>query len=253
MDWHDVTTCNHCGGTDFKLYMESKVPKWYEDRPMRLIECTACGYVPVSPRPDRMQLYRNYLAAADNVKQLVEKKLNRPNVREIHRQHVETAQKHLGRKAQTLYDMGCGAGTVMMGARELGIVASGNDVNKASIDMLKEDGFDAHLGFTKDLDLPSDAYDIVMNFDYLEHSYEPLDDLKTCFRITKPGGILYLKTLYLGCPDHVEKGEAWQLFGPGHFSFFRPDALNSMIASAGYKVELSKPAHLITVVARKPR
>ncbi|MDX2287571.1 MAG: class I SAM-dependent methyltransferase [Hyphomicrobiaceae bacterium] len=251
MDWYDVTSCNHCGGTDFKLYMESSVPTWYAGRPMRLIECTKCGYVPVSPRPDPIFLYRNYISGGPKQRELLQKKLDRPNVLEVHRTHVETAQKYLGRKAKTLYDMGCGAGTVMMGARDLGIEAAGNDVNKVSVDMLREMGLDAKHGFTKDLDLPADAYDIVMNFDYLEHSYEPFDDLKTCYRITRPGGILYLKTLYLGCPDHVAKGEAWHLLGQGHFSFFTADALKAMIKNAGFKLESVKAGGLITVVARK--
>lgn len=221
MEWSDVDNCNFCGSSRFDVYIESGVPTWYAGRKFRLLKCKECGFVPASPRPDPFALYRNYLAGADNAKALIQKKLDRPNVRQAHRLIVETAARYLERKGKRLYDMGCGAGTVMTEAKAIGIEPDGNDVNKCGIDMLREMGLHARHGFTNELDLPSNAYDVVANLDYLEHAYVPFNDLRTCARILAPRGILYLKTLYLGSPAHWIRGEGWKMFGQGHFSFFR--------------------------------
>jgi len=149
--------------------------------------------------------------------------------------------------------MGCGAGTTLMEAQALGIEAWGNDINKAAVDMLNQKGLHVLHGLSKDIDLPADYFDVVLNFDYLEHSFTPLEDLRKCYDASKPGGILYLKTLYLGSPQHKRKGEAWHLFCPGHFHFFTPDVLQSMIESVGYELVDVELDELIFVVARRPK
>ncbi len=252
MQWNEVAACNNCGATGSKLYLESSAPRWYEGRALRLVECTDCGLVRVSPRPDRQELYRDYLAGGPEAQDAVQRKLDRKNVHDVHRKHVDTAITALGRTPELLYDMGCGAGTVMTAAREMGLVAEGNDINKAAVDRLREDGFHALHGFTDELDLPSERYDVVINFDYLEHSYLPKEDLATCLRILRPGGIMYVKTLYLGCPAHVEKGERWQLFGIGHFHFFSSDLLCTMIRNAGFEIVDVSLGQLVFIIARRP-
>lgn len=182
----------------------------------------------------------------------MKEKLARRNVHRYHLEEVELAIKYLGYQPKRLYDMGCGAGTVMMGAKELGIEAYGNDVNKASIDMLNEMGFNAQHGFTKDVAMPNVPMDIVINFDYLEHTYTPFEDLQQCFDLLKPGGFMHLKTLYLDCPEHKKNGAAWNLFGLGHFYFFTEDVLKTMIEKSGFDIIHAKTDEMISVYARKP-
>ena len=214
--------------------------------------CNTCGLVRVSPRPDLHELYAGYIEAGHGAAEAVQRKLDRKNVRSIHRTHVKTAIAACTTKPLKLFDMGCGAGTMLMEAKELGLEAWGNEVNKAAVDLLNGMGFNVWHGFTFELDLPVSQFDIVTNFDYLEHSYTPLEDLKTCFEISKPGGILYLKTLYLDCPAHKEKGENWQLFGLGHFHFFSVDVLKKMVESVGYKIKDVRVGGLVFILAERP-
>lgn len=258
MHWHNVDACDLCGGESFRPYAEipSQHPetgavRWYDGRPIELAECQSCGLVCVSPRPDLRELYEGYIAGSSNAADAVKRKRERKNVGEIHRKHIETAIGYLGRPAARLFDMGCGAGTTLLEARKLGLDAEGNEINKASVDLLTSEGFKAYHGFTQDLDLPLASFDIVINFDYLEHSYTPLEDLRTCHKLLNPGGVLYLKTLYLGCPAHVEKGNNWQLFGPGHFHFFTPTVLRKMVETAGFEILDVKAGQLIFVAARR--
>lgn len=247
MHWIAADKYNFCKNTASSLYLISDIPHWYAGRPMELHQCDACGLVRASPRPDPLELYRNYLNASESARIITDRKLNRPNVRLRHRAAIEEAISYADREVDSLYDMGCGAGTIMMEARDMGLVAEGNDVNKASIEMLSSLGLKAYLGFSKDVN-PGRTYDIVTNLDYLEHSYEPFDDLNTCYRILNTGGVLYLKTLYLGCPNHVRDGEGWNLFGNGHFHYFFPDTLREMVIAAGFEIAEFKLAALVTVI-----
>jgi SAM-dependent methyltransferase len=250
LTWEDVLVCNFCGGARRSPYLKSRVPHWYEGRPLRLVACRSCGLVFAAPRPVARQGHESSRNGGDGGREAYERKLLRPNVAKVHRRHVERALAQLGRPARSLFDMGCGAGTVLHAARALGLEASGNDINHYAIERLREAGFPAVHGFTSELQLTG-QYDIVTNFDYLEHTHTPFDDLKTCFELLAPDGILYLKTLYLGSADHRRDGEGWKLFGPGHFHFFFPEVLLAMIREAGFMVEHVETPQLIFVLARK--
>ena len=251
MDWEEAT-CDFCGSGKRRIYLKSRVPGWYEGRPLRLVECRSCGLVYASPRPVWSQLYAGHLAGNEDARALYARKLARPNVRAIHRKHVEDVVQLYGRRPDSLFDMGCGAGTLMEAARDQGIEASGNDINAVSVGILRDQGFDVRLGRTREMDTGR-KFDIVVCFDYLEHTYEPLADLRVCRDILKEDGFLYLKTLFLGSKDHRRLGESWQLFGIGHFHFFPLDVLVAMVAAAGFRLEYLKTTGLVFVGARKGR
>jgi len=250
--WEEVATCNFCGSADRRLYMESHVPKWYRRQPLKLEECMECGLVRASPRPTLNMLHGDYLAGGPASLRAIKHKMKRPLIRQYHRLEIKRAAKSLGHRPARLFDMGCGAGTTLMEAQALGIEAWGNDINRAGVDMLNAMGCHALHGFSSEIELPSQHFDIVLNFDYLEHSYTPLEDLRRCFEITKPGGILSLKTIYLGCPDHQRFGEHWDMFGAGHFHYFTEDSLPSMVESVGYDIVKILLGNLVFIVAQRP-
>lgn len=248
--WQTVLACNYCSSDSYTLYLRSPVPSWYKKQPLELVQCTSCGLVRALYRPDPDILYQRFLAAHDTAQIAVERKLNRPNVDLQHERAVERAMKHVESPTR-LFDMGCGAGTVMEAAKRIGLEAEGNDINLAGVERLRELGFTAYHGFTSRLELPSESFDIVINFDYLEHSFEPYEDLLTCYDLLRDGGVIYLKTLYLDCPDHILKDDGYQLFGQGHFHYFFPRTLCSMLNRAGFEILELQLGGLINVIARK--
>ncbi|USG62807.1 class I SAM-dependent methyltransferase [Sneathiella marina] len=249
--WENVKQCNYCGKSDFFLFMRSTEPHWTGDEPLTMMECKNCGLVFASPRPNATQFNKNYLVGDEKARAVLERKRNRPNVRALHLNHVKKALEFHDNKATSLFDMGCGAGTIMEAAKELGLDAEGNDINLAAINELRELGFNAYHGFTNQLELPKNNFDIVINFDYLEHSYNPYEDLKTCNEILKMGGLLSLKTLYLDCPDHILKSDRYQLFRACHYHYFSARNLASMVYKAGFEILELNCNNLIFIIARK--
>lgn len=251
MRWENVKACEFCGSTLATPSFSSFVPNWYANRPLRLVRCEECELIRASPRPNARDLYKNYMRGSDKAREITMRKRERRNIDLHHRRALEKAISFAKRKVERVFDVGCGAGTLMIQARALGLEAEGNDLNRAAIEELQSMGFKAHLAFTKDLVIDK-KFDVVMNLDYLEHSYTPMRDLRLNFDMLNEGGVLYLKTLYLGSPDHVADGAAWSLLGNGHFHYFLPDTLVKMIEAAGFEVVMTEMKQLALVIARKP-
>ena len=249
MRWQEIQECNFCGGRDAQPFLSINTSNWYDYRLLTLSKCGGCQLVRATPRPERHDLYRRHLVGTSNILNLVRKRMSRPNIIAVHRRAVEEAVRIARRPVRKLYDMGCGAGTALMGARLLGIEGEGNDVNKISVKMLTELGFQVRHGFTCQLDFSGMIFDVVLALEYFEQTYEPFEDLKRCYELLHPGGVLYARTLYLDCPDHQASGEAWPMFGAGHFYYYYPETLRMMVQAAGFKIMELKLGAMATLVA----
>jgi SAM-dependent methyltransferase len=236
MRWETVQDCNFCGSAGTRSYLKLTTSNWYDNQPLNLEECTSCRLVRATPRPERRDLYRGHLLGTVRALQHVRRRMTRPNIVANHRRLLENAAQFAKRPLRTVYEMGCGAGTILMSARTLGMEGEGNDVNLVAVKMLQELGFKVRHGFTKELDFHEMSYDGVVAFNYLEESYEPFEDLRRSYDLLKPGGVAYIRSLYLGCPEHRAAGEAWKIFGAGYFHYYYPETLRSMIEAAGLKI-----------------
>ncbi|MEL6660905.1 MAG: class I SAM-dependent methyltransferase [Bacteroidota bacterium] len=197
-------------------------------------------------------MYKNMMAGGEFAQRIMKRKLERPKVFDIHRKIVRQAMNHYLGEPKSLYDVGFGAGSIMMVAREEGIESvGGNDLNGHAAKVLQDQGYDAVCAFTQDLCVTK-QYDIITCLDYLEHSYTPSADLKFMYELLNDNGILFLKTLYLDSPKHKDMGVSWPLFGQGHFHFFWPDVLKDMFTETGFEILECKSAALITIIAKKP-
>lgn len=255
VQWEDVSKCNFCGGEAFSEYLNSTKPLWFDGRPLILCRCDNCDLVFANPRPTRVDANEEYLAGDELAVEAIERKNARNNVYAIHRKVIATATEHLGRKPLALYDMGFGSGSLLEVAKEEGLEAWGNEVNKAAVDRLRSMGINALFGFTGDVDAPTGHFDIVTNLDYIEHTYQPMDDLRECHRLAAPGGILYLKTLYLDCAAHLMAEDSWHLLGrpsgESHLHYFWPRVIRDMVVKAGFTVLDIQIGQLISIIARR--
>jgi SAM-dependent methyltransferase len=86
------------------------------------------------------------------------------------------------------------------------------------------------------LDLPEASFDLVYGIHVVEHLSDPAAVLRTCRRVLRPGGLLYLMT-----PNADSMGlrlfrEAWwNLEDPTHVRFFTPRSISTMLRTAGFE------------------
>ena len=100
-----------------------------------------------------------------------------------------------------------------------------------------------------DVELEPEAFDAVTMWDYIEHSTDPLGDLRRAARVLRPGGLLLISTGDAGSVVARASGPRWHLLTPRHHNFFfTRDSLERALRTAGFSVRgTAYPSNLYSV------
>jgi predicted SAM-dependent methyltransferase len=92
---------------------------------------------------------------------------------------------------------------------------------------------------------PSNSFDAVTMRHVIEHIYEPLELLKECHRILKPGGSLVIETPNMESLSSRYFQDYWRgLEPPRHLHLFNLASLKSIAISAGFQIESLRSSSL---------
>ena len=131
-------------------------------------------------------------------------------------------------------EVGCGSGLLLQRLQDLGWWAEGQDVDP-SAGSFSGDGIVVHIGELNTLDLPSGSYDAIVMNHVIEHVHTPVELLRECYRLVKPGGILVITTPNIQSYGHRIFRDAWSgLDPPRHLHIFSIKSLTSLVGSAGW-------------------
>ncbi len=104
------------------------------------------------------------------------------------------ALSHIGADDKVL-DVGCGEGNFLAKAKAIASSVSGIELNKQAARIAEAKGIRMYEELLGDHAM-ADHYDVVTSFQVLEHVPDPLDFIKGCIRVLRPGG-----TLLIGVPN----------------------------------------------------
>jgi 2-polyprenyl-3-methyl-5-hydroxy-6-metoxy-1,4-benzoquinol methylase len=143
-----------------------------------------------------------------------------------------------------LLDVGCGPGLLLDEARERGYETTGLELSRASAaharDALGLDVRELALeDFADDGDPP--GFDVVMLADVIEHLDDPVDGIRRCAALLRPGGVLCVVT-----PDPSSRtarvaGRRWWGYVPAHTCLLPRRTLRELLAAAGVVVSTDVP------------
>jgi SAM-dependent methyltransferase len=110
-----------------------------------------------------------------------------------------------------------------------------------------------------DQHVPAASFDVVTQFGYIEHEWNPMAGLGSAFRVLKPGGVTVIKTPNFASWNRRSMGLDWCGFHiPAHCNYFTPDTLADMLKRAGFE-PLRRPlldrlptSDSLWMAARKP-
>ena len=229
--------CNNCGSAGQETLYEFDLGL---SEPAKLVRCTDCGLIYLSPRPGPGEIGdfypKNY---QENMLELIARAKKSPAMRlgfDMIRRRRTPKLISSGR----LLDVGCSNGAYLAALRERGWEVEGVEMDEhAASYAANERGLKVTRGDAESAlrTLDSDRFSVVTMWHLLEHLFDPLEALKQVRRVLKPGGVLMLEVPDISAPPAAWFKKNWfPLDIPRHLYHFSPETLREMLAKAGLKL-----------------
>jgi SAM-dependent methyltransferase len=247
--------CMLCGTSGAVLYGELRDRQYSAPGVWQLQQCgnSRCGLIWLDPEPDDEQmalLYRGYYTHGDSGAQrgllpraahalryafrLISATAMRatPIIRERKRFQSLFLEDE---KPGDLLEVGCGAGKRLPLFHGLGWRVTGQEIDAAAAAEARRTGAaEVYIGPVADLAARGSRFDAVVMNHVLEHVRHPVDFLRTCLAMLRPGGTLVCVTPNARSWGHRIFGLNWMaLEPPRHLTIFTPSTLRIAAGMAG--------------------
>ncbi len=135
----------------------------------------------------------------------------------------------------TLLDVGCGNGSFLLTARDLGYVATGLEPDEDAVRRARAAGLDVRLGVLPESGLQENSFDHVCLNHVFEHLHKPREAAREILRLLRPGGRVWLSQPNLGAIGLQVFGASWRgLEAPRHLSLYTHGSLMRLLCEAGF-------------------
>lgn len=232
-------SCRICGA---KTRSAGTVYGRYSHRDYSLAQCEECGYAFVTdPWMDFAAIYDERYYAGQGADPMVDYgyELDHPEhtIRRYEWKGIVRVVDDLlggGDPSRRWLDYGCGNGCLVRHLRSRGAaVAFGfdegsiaDDAQARGIPMLSADDLTGQEG----------SFDVVTAIEVLEHTLDPVSELRRMRRLLRPGGVLFLTTG--NARPYADRLSRWRYVLPEiHISFFEPRTLERALTDAGFRAE----------------
>lgn len=205
-----------------------------------LLTCQTCSVVAFSPRPTKQEIQAFYDSGYhDSFSQstMADSLFAKHRYQALEKLLNQHAPALLAKIEPTLLDIGCGTGDFLSAAQQAGWQVAGTEVARDAVHRAsrKINSQVAHGDITE-LDLPESFYDLVTSYHVIEHLLEPINQLKRCYELLAPGGLLLVETPNIGSLGARLRGKQWShIIPPEHIIYFSPASLKNALKQAGFK------------------
>ena len=238
----EYAVCVNCGTAEFTVRAQLK--DWLSGNPgsFTLVACTQCGLLRQNPRPTPSSIHMYY---ADDYKPFADtqgsdgsqSRLAKWSIDYGMRRRVAIISRHM--PAGRLLEVGCATGLFLNSARDTGkwdVMGLEPSLSAAQVARQRY-GLNVIEGTYEDVEFESEAFDIVVMWDVLEHLHEPVKAVEDVARILKPGGLFVMKVPHLHSFARRVWGRYWAGFdAPRHLYVFSEPLLVSVLQRAGFSV-----------------
>jgi len=140
-----------------------------------------------------------------------------------------------------MLDVGCGDGSVLKLAQELGWNAEGVDFDARAVGTARRKGLSVRLGRLAEQRYPDESFDLVLMQHVIEHVHDPLATLREVRRVLRKSGTLVLTTPNTASWGSRHFGSSWiPLDPPRHLQIFNKHNLTVLAQRAAFvKISVS--------------
>jgi SAM-dependent methyltransferase len=160
---------------------------------------------------------------------------------ELHRRNARRRLDLLGRYVHPgrLLDVGCAAGFFAHEARRRGWAPAGVELSPSMSAYARDRlGLEVVEASFARAEVSGPPFDAVTMWDYVEHSIDPVTDLRRAYSLLRPGGVLALSTGDAGSLVARVSGSRWHLLTPRHHNFFFDrQTLGRALTDAGFEIQ----------------
>jgi len=223
--------CPTCSGADAALELE-------KDH-MRIVRCTACDLVYVSPTFDEAHYQTVYRSAEyQEIVRDLGISSHEYRVQRFGRERVGILARHLRAARPRILDVGCSTGFVIEAARERGWDAVGLDLNPSAIEYGQRRGLDLRNMPLEDAGFEPASFDAVCLFDVLEHLIDPVRTLRACVRLLRRGGIVFLYVPNYDSASRLLMGKDAHFIWPTHhLNYYTPATICDLLRREGLRTD----------------
>jgi SAM-dependent methyltransferase len=206
----------------------------------RLVKCSGCGLIYLSPRPVLALAAEFHLQTGYDPfvsfagKQSLFDKLYLRAREWTSSWKMKLISEFVPAGSQVL-DIGCGTGEFLAAIKHRFQVTGVEPEAAAAEWGSKNHAITIHSGYLDQIDLQENHYDLVTMWHALEHIPDPVGALKHIHRLLKSDGKLLIALPNIGSYDAKLYGAGWiALDAPRHLWHFTPDTLAHMAGQCGF-------------------
>lgn len=238
-EYFEWVKCNLCGEDDYRVRIRPMNSQFDLQTvfsasggirgTQQIVKCRHCGLMYVNPRVKTDCVLGAYSNAVDELYVSQEKGRKQTFSR------VFRLIEHYMQGPGKILDVGAASGFFLQVAKEKGWKPYGVEPSC----WMAEWGnrrFKVNIkpGVLRAAAFPDNFFDVVTMWDVLEHTPDPLAELKESHRILKDGGIIIINYPDVGSWPARISGSRWWFFLSVHLYYFSPDTIESMLIKAGF-------------------
>lgn len=237
--------CPLCGETERKVLSRRE--------PWEIVECTRCSMVFIGTELAYDVQARDHDWMDEHAKAALERKQKQPIFVALSRLLRPLRPNTNGRmvsqtlrwaRAGKLIDFGCGDAEFLVLAEKyfdvMGIELSPRGAELSRRRISPEKIFEGPVTEIASA-LPENSFDVVTQFGYIEHEWQPIAGLRAAHRVLKPGGVTVIKTPNYASWNRTIRGMDWCGYHiPAHCNYFTPRTLSEMFHQTSFE-PLARP------------
>lgn len=205
----------------------SKFRPLKEYQKAHLVKCSDCGFVFSGLIPSAQELEDCYGAYGRN---------DFLSPVTIKRYHEILDNFEPFRKTNRLIDVGCGIGYFLEEAKKRGWDVYGTEYTDQAMDICNGKGIKMSKGKLDPTHYELGAFDIVTSFEVLEHINNPIEEVKSFYKILRSGGLLYFTTPNFNAFERYYLKESYNVVCyPEHLSYYTKRTMNRLLSDNGFE------------------